>query len=96
MKMSAALTIAAGVALTFGVQAWSADAAPMPGKALVEAKCTGCHKSEVYTSQTRKVVTLDGLKKQVAACSDAAKTGWTEAQKDEVVSYLNTEFYKFK
>lgn len=96
MRMSAALRIAAGVALIFGAQAWSADAAPMPGKALVEAKCTGCHHSEVYTSPTRKVVNLDGLKKQVAACSDAAKTGWTEAQQAEVVAYLNTEFYKFK
>jgi cytochrome c553 len=94
--MFAALPIAASVALTFGVQAWSADAVPLPGKALVEAKCTGCHQSEVYTSKTRKVVNLDGLKKQVAACSDAAKTGWTEVQKDEVVAFLNTEFYKFK
>lgn len=97
MRKSITLLAAAGIILALGAQAQAAEAAnPLPGKALVVAKCEGCHKSEVYTATTRKVATLDGLKKQVAACSDAAKTGWTEVQKEEVVTYLNTEFYKFK
>ena len=66
----------------------------LPGKALVEANCGNCHNAALYT-EARKVTDMDGLKKKVAFCADGAKLGWTDAQKDAVSAYLNTEYYKF-
>ncbi|MBE0618020.1 MAG: cytochrome c [Proteobacteria bacterium] len=87
------LTTAAAIfALTGAVFA----AETLPGKKLVEEKCMGCHKTEKYTAANRKVTSLDALQKQVAACAAGAKLEWTDAQKAEVVTYLNQEFYKFK
>jgi cytochrome c553 len=63
------------------------------GKALVEKKCTGCHGSEVYG---QKIKSLEKLQTQVDACAAAAKTDWSLAQKEDVVAYLNKEYYKFK
>lgn len=72
----------------------AASAAPLPGKALVDANCGNCHNAALYT-EARKVTNLDDLKKHVASCADGAKMGWTDAQKAEAAVYLNTEFYKF-
>ena len=71
-------------------QTLAADADP--GKALVEQKCTGCHKDEVYG---RQIKSLAALQTQVDRCAVAANTDWSPAQKADVVKYLNKEFYKF-
>lgn len=63
------------------------------GKALVEQKCTSCHKNEVYG---REIKSLAALQTQVDRCAVAAKTDWSPTQKADVVNYLNKEFYKFK
>jgi hypothetical protein len=117
MKRSFAFVIAACIALTWTVQAYSAETAPaakaapaapkaLPaqtakpkipdGKLLMNKHCVTCHKSEVYTAKTRKVVTLEALKATVAKCSDASKTNWTDKEKETVVHYLNRTYYKFK
>ncbi len=90
-------TLTAAGAMFALVLAGAAFAAEgLPGKKLVEEKCMGCHKTETYTAADRKVTSLEALKKQVAACAAGAKLAWTDAQKAEVVTYLNQEFYKFK
>lgn len=66
---------------------------PDKGKVLVEQMCAGCHKDEVYG---RKLKSLAALQGQVEICVTATKTDWTPAQKEDVVAYLNREFYKFK
>lgn len=63
------------------------------GKVLVEQKCTDCHGNSVYGN---KIKSLEVLQTKVDACAAAAKTGWSLAQKEDVVAYLNKEYYKFK
>lgn len=95
MRGTAWVSLAVGAALAAAASAGLAADAPA-GKKLVEASCTGCHRTEPYTAADRKVNSLEGLKKQVAACAEAAGTGWTDAQKADVVAYLNREFYHFR
>ena len=66
---------------------------PDKGKVLVEQNCTGCHDSVVYG---RKIKSLAALQAQVDICVTAIKTDWSVAQKEDVVAYLNKEYYKFK
>jgi hypothetical protein len=68
----------------------------LTGKQLLEAKCMGCHKTEVYTAANRKIVNLPNLRNKIFSCSEAAKTGWTRAQNIQVLTYLNAEYYLFK
>jgi mono/diheme cytochrome c family protein len=79
------------LATTLASQAQAAD--PDKGKALVEKQCTGCHGDEVYG---RKIKSLAALQGQVDICVTATKTDWSVAQKEDVVAYLNKEYYKFK
>jgi hypothetical protein len=74
-----------------------ADAdAQFQGEILHSEKCTGCHGTEVYTRENRRMTSLEALDKQVNFCmKNAAKANWTPAQTSAVVEYLNTKFYKF-
>jgi hypothetical protein len=66
------------------------------GEAPHNQKCMGCHKTEVYTREDRKVKTLHALSNQVQNCmKGAANTEWTNKQTGDVVDYLNSKFYKF-
>lgn len=64
-------------------------------QALYEGKCTGCHDTDIYTSEDRKVDSLKKLKNQVRLCSITAKTKWSDKKNVAVAYYLNREFYKF-
>ena len=66
---------------------------PDKGKVLVKQMCTDCHNDEVYG---RKIKSLAALQAQVEICVTATKTDWSVAQKEDVVAYLNKEYYKFK
>jgi len=79
--------------LTTALASQTLAADPAKGKALVEQICTDCHGSEVYG---RKIKSLAALQAQVEICVTATKTDWSLAQKEDVVAYLNKEFYKFK
>ena len=68
-------------------------AEPAKGKVLVEQMCAGCHGDEVYG---HKIKSLAALQAQLDICVTAIKTDWTLAQKEDVVAFLNKEYYKFK
>lgn len=72
----------------------AADAAK--GKALHEAKCQGCHDTRQYTRKNRIVHTFDDLHARVQFCDAASNAGFSLDDIDDVVAYLNKEFYKFK
>jgi cytochrome c5 len=72
-----------------------APVSPSPGKALLEANCMSCHNEALYTSENRRIANLDALRKRVASCADGARLGWSDAQKEEVSSFLNAAYYKF-
>lgn len=66
------------------------------GKQLHEAYCTKCHDSSVYTRKDRRVHSLDALKGQLEACSHAANKAFSAAQRQDLVKYLNDQFYRFQ
>jgi len=66
------------------------------GKALHDAKCFGCHDTRQYTRKNRIVHTYEDLRARVEFCDAATDAGFSFDDLDNLVTYLNTEFYKFK
>jgi len=66
------------------------------GADLYAANCTSCHDDSVYTRKDRRVTSLAGLRKQVQRCELSQGLKWFDEDVDDVVSYLNTTYYKFK
>jgi len=79
----------------------SAYAAALPGdsadgKRLHDANCMGCHDTGIYTRKDRLVRSLDALKKQLGSCSHMAKTEFSVIETQNVIKYLNDQFYQFR
>ena len=74
----------------------AAIAAADNGAALYQENCTSCHDDSVYKRQDRRVTSMAGLKKQVQRCELSLGLKWFEEDVDDVVSYLNSTYYKFK
>lgn len=66
------------------------------GKRLHDAKCTGCHDSGVYTRKDRTVRSLDALRRQLDGCSHMAKEDFSAAETQNIIRYLDEQFYKFR
>ena len=66
------------------------------GKRLHDANCTGCHDSSVYTRKDHRVQSLEALKQQVEDCTHMAKKEFAPAEMQNIVKYLNEQFYKFQ
>lgn len=66
------------------------------GKKLVEAGCTTCHGTEVYTRKNRKVKSIEGLMGQVEQCNTNLARHYSDAQLNDVVKHLNDAYYKFE
>jgi len=78
----------------------SAYAASLPGdsaegKRLLDANCMECHQTDVFTRKDRKVQSLDALKEQVAGCTHMAKKEFSASEMQDLVKYLNDQFYHF-
>jgi hypothetical protein len=66
------------------------------GKTLHDASCVSCHDSGVYTRTDRRIDSLASLRTQVQACGHAAKINLSSDEQQNLVKYLNEQFYKFK
>ena len=73
------------------------------GKELHDSNCTSCHISiqggdgtGIYTRENKRIETYPALIKQVNRCRDSLGMQWPENHINDVVEYLNTNFYKFK
>ena len=66
------------------------------GQRLLQANCTGCHDSSVYTRQNHIVRSLDALKQQVEGCGHAAKKEFSPAEVQDLVKHLNDRYYHFQ
>ncbi len=66
------------------------------GKRLHDASCTACHDSSVYTRKDHKVRSLDALGHQVENCTHMAQKKFSPAEKQDIVKYLNDQFYRFQ
>lgn len=87
------------VAVAFSLApAWAADRVPnVPhGKALVAKKCMTCHDNRQYTRPNRIIHTYEDLHARVEFCDTASNANFSFDDIDDVVEYLNTDFYKFK
>jgi hypothetical protein len=66
------------------------------GKSLHDAKCMGCHDTRQYTRPNRIIHTFEDLHARVEFCDSAAKANFSLDDLDDVVEYLNVNFYKFE
>lgn len=91
MKL-AACSFAAALALVApaGVAAADADRGEQ-----LHRSCLQCHGTEVYLPPKRKVATLPALRKETARWADYYNPAFSKAQIDDLVAYLNRDFYKF-
>ena len=79
----------------------SAYAAELPGNItdgsfLHDANCLGCHDTGVYTRKDRRIRSLDALKVQLANCSHMATLEFSAIEMQNIIKYLNDQFYKFR
>jgi hypothetical protein len=79
----------------------SAYAASLPGdaaagKRLFDSNCTGCHDTGVLARKDRAVQSLDALKEQLGNCSHMANTEFSESETQNLLKYLNDQFYHFQ
>lgn len=78
--------------------AWAEDRVPniANGKTLVDKKCMGCHDNRQYTRPNRIVHTFEDLHARVEFCDSASDANFSFDDLDDVVEYLNVNYYKFK
>jgi len=66
------------------------------GKRLHDAYCTGCHNTSVYTRKDHSVRSMPELKEQLQGCAHMANKKLTEAEAQNLIKYLNDQFYRFQ
>ena len=79
----------------------SAYAAELPGdsadgKRLHDANCMGCHDTSIYTRKDHLIQSLDALKEQLGDCSHMAKKEFSAIETQNIIKYLNDQFYQFR
>ena len=85
--------------LAFALAAFAlAPAAPAAGDAAkgeqLHQSCLQCHGTELYVPPRRKVKTLAALRKETARWADYYNPKFTKAEVEDLVAYLNRDFYK--
>jgi hypothetical protein len=78
-----------------------AHAAALPGdsaagKRLHDASCMGCHDTGIYTRKDHLIRSLEALKTQLSNCSHAVDKQFSATETQDLIKYLNDEFYKFQ
>jgi mono/diheme cytochrome c family protein len=72
---------------------------PAKGDAARGAKlhevCLDCHGTGLYTKPERKIKSRDALRKETARWGDYYNPALSEQDVDDLVAYLDREFYKF-
>ena len=66
------------------------------GKRLHDANCMGCHDIGIYTRKDHLVRSLDALKKQLSSCSHMANKEFSLIETQNIIKYLNDQFYQFR
>jgi len=76
---------------------------PKIGKTLHEKYCAACHVklfggdgSKIYTRSPRLINDKTALAQRVAMCASQTGAKWFPEDEENVVAYLNQQFYKFK
>ena len=66
------------------------------GKRLHDANCMGCHDTAIYTRKDRSVRSADALKQQLGECGHLVKKEFSPVETQNILKYLNDEFYHFR
>jgi hypothetical protein len=79
----------------------SAYAATLPGdsaegKRLYDANCMGCHDTGIHTRKDRVIHSFDALKERLGDCSHMANKEFSATETQNIVKYLNDQFYQFR
>ena len=95
------LTLQTILSLSLSILLSSAYAAPLPGdsaegKRLYDANCMGCHDTSVLTRKDRTLHSLDALKERLASCTHMASKQFSDGQTQDLLKYLNDQFYHFR
>ncbi len=90
-KITGTIIIAASLVTTYSVYAEGSG----NGEQLHASKCQGCHDSSVYTRANRFIKNRDALHEQVNRCHKQVRADWTDQQINDVVNYLDSQYYKF-
>lgn len=76
---------------------------PANGKVIHQQSCAACHigkfggdGSEIYLRDDRRIKTVEGLMAQVEACNRQIKSGLNDEEINDLVIYLNEDYYKFE
>ena len=66
------------------------------GEALINQSCQRCHDNSIFTRPDSIIFSFSALKKRVHFCESMAAAGWSPKDFDDVIEYLNRNFYHFK
>jgi hypothetical protein len=66
------------------------------GKRLHDANCMGCHDTAIYTRKDRLIRSLDALETRLGDCSHMANKEFSATEKQNIIKYLNDQFYQFR
>ena len=83
--------IGVAIAIALSVPARAAGD-PAKGAELHEF-CLGCHGTELYGPPRAKVKSLSALKKEVSRWNDRMNPKFTKKEMEDLVAYLNANFY---
>lgn len=83
-------------AVTLGLMACSEvpKGDPVRGEQ-IHAACLDCHGTGLYVKPDRKIKSLDALRKETLRWGDYYNPALSARDVDDVVAYLNRDFYKF-
>jgi len=101
MNKTFALAFASLLISAFASTAMAADI--KRGEKLHNNQCIACHAArfgnngaDIYTRSNRRVHDFAGLKRQVNMCKNNLQITWFDEDVDDVVAYLNQQYYHFK
>jgi hypothetical protein len=66
------------------------------GEMLVKQSCQRCHDNSIFTRPDSIIFSYSALEKRVHFCESMAHAGWSQKDFDDVIEYLNRNFYHFK
>jgi len=84
---------AAAVLLLWPLAAWPAGD-PVKGETLHQS-CLQCHGTDVYLPPKRKITSLAALRRETARWGDYYNPKLTKSEIEDLVAYLNRDFYRF-
>lgn len=61
-----------------------------------DVSCATCHSPEFYTREDRLALNYGNLRYWVGACNMNMDVGWFPEDVEDVVAYLNREYYNYE